>query len=1370
MKIRLPVFAAGLVLALASLAEGANVIWREASSGEAKKGTKWLIDATTPDYGEMARREASGERFVRIHPGTCLEFEPVTIESAGTWIVWVRCFALEKRLATVSIDGRNVGTSSGASDQTNLGWQCLGPVKLTQGKHALALSAAQGNTNAAYLDCVALIDSRDAIPVGRKGELAVGQVVDRIDDRFAGTDLSAVSRKWQIVPPKGSDAVVDLAPKEDGGSLHIHNGAGQPYQLTSQQFLWLEPGEQITVRVRARKGTLCERLSIGVLGLGTFEPQLYRQFQDAESTWIVPPGTSGPLIVTLVGQAGGDTYVSHIEAGRTDPPISSYETGRFLPKPSLAREGRLFEIERYVVNQEAITEDDRDHDGKWALCRLSREQNSPWFSRGTVLKSDSVISDRTNPAEGCPPLHVRVGPLEPGRYQVYLSIPGRTLAFSRDGQKWEKLTAKQLPDLGVINVPGPEFEFWLDDRFVEPGNPGPAYADFIRFLPVEDPAYTMAACAKPTPLPNGSQQRRSVPITVENEGTLRRNEAVRLGVPIPRGELASPDNTQLHDDKGADIPAHVTSTGQWPDRSVKWLLVEFLAEVSPKSHRTFSLEYGSAIHARPKANSMRIETSAGQIKVETGSAQWSISGNQGGRAECLRPGASEPVFALTDFVLTGTQGQQSRSSRDGHTAIEVEESTPFRTVIRLRGNLVGSSGESSCFAFDTRVHLFAGCDEMFLEPGFSMLAQPATQELASIHLEFAGPWADGHMRTFLNPEEKVGVPLSSCPALIQGGEEVYGCESSYPARLVDGKGTTLAQGQKATGWMRIDSAAGTSTLVCVPDFWQQFPKALRCGPKSIRVDLWSAEAGCGPFTAHAGSGKSHPIGISFGRSPSTERWLAPLAAHCSPEWYCQSGAMEELVPRREGKYAHYEAIVAAGFDRMLAQRAGYGMENWGDAWQEGYVAQAKTWSNQEWDLVQSWVTAYVRTGERRYLEFAHAAARHFADVDCIHAAADPGQLGGSWMHAHTSLRGHQLEPPNFAHAGWVEGMLNIYHLTGDRRGLEAARSIADYICRHAPQTDHHGPNGPAYHLPIQRPAGWPLTTLGLLYRETWDPVYLQTSRRIVDYTRRIQDPERGIWDAQVGHEVPYRGGCVFAYTLFRGLRLFYETTGETRTREDYLRGAKWIFGEMWRPGHLYLYEQCPLHEPGTKVPFTLSEMAGYATRISGDPIYAAIGYDALRQHSADGAKSWMVDAVRRSQWANGVVQQVPRMLSDWEQTGLAMDERVTLPAEAPSIPVSPGKPAVVRLTLSNKTDAPLDDISTECLIRGDWSANVTASPKTVPAGAALPLELTCQSPPSLALYALQNDFAHVHVLVRYRQSSQAKCAWGYARMDATGKP
>lgn len=300
---------------------------------------------------------------------------------------------------------------------------------------------------------------------------------------------------------------------------------------------------------------------------------------------------------------------------------------------------------------------------------------------------------------------------------------------------------------------------------------------------------------------------------------------------------------------------------------------------------------------------------------------------------------------------------------------------------------------------------------------------------------------------------------------------------------------------------------------------------------------------------------------------------------------------------------------------------------------------------------------------------------------------------------------------------------------------------------------------------IQRPAGWPLTTLCLVYRETWDPVLLQTARRIVDYARRCQDPERGAWDAQVGHERPYRGGCVFAYTLLRGLRLFADIASEARARQDYVSAARWIMCELWRPRHRYLYEQCPLHEPGARVPFILGEMAGYGTRLSGDPMFAAIGHDAFLMHTAAGKDSPLTSRATRSQWGNGILQQVPRMLWDWRRTGLYTDEQITLAAAARVAKVPIQSPGIVKLLLRNGTDTPLGNIRPSCMIRGDWQASVSHCPKRVPARETAEIRLSCQAPPPVAQYELQNDLAFVHVLVRSRHGDQELVTLGHARVE-----
>ena len=65
-----------------------------------------------------------------------------------------------------------------------------------------------------------------------------------------------------------------------------------------------------------------------------------------------------------------------------------------------------------------------------------------------------------------------------------------------------------------------------------------------------------------------------IPITVENNipGTPQ-----VFGVPIPEGELYSPDHVRVLDSNGKEIPSQITKVTTWKpsDNSIKWLWVFF---------------------------------------------------------------------------------------------------------------------------------------------------------------------------------------------------------------------------------------------------------------------------------------------------------------------------------------------------------------------------------------------------------------------------------------------------------------------------------------------------------------------------------------------------------------------------------------------------------------------------------------------------------------------------------------------------------------------------------------------------------------------------------------------------------------------------
>jgi hypothetical protein len=66
---------------------------------------------------------------------------------------------------------------------------------------------------------------------------------------------------------------------------------------------------------------------------------------------------------------------------------------------------------------------------------------------------------------------------------------------------------------------------------------------------------------------------------------------------------------------------------------------------------------------------------------------------------------------------------------------------------------------------------------------------------------------------------------------------------------------------------------------------------------------------------------------------------------------------------------------------------------------------------------------------------------------------------------------------------WTEGLLSYYYLTGDERGLEAARGIADYLVGRMRGSVRGNP----------RQWGWPQIALVAAYEATRDPAYMKAA-------------------------------------------------------------------------------------------------------------------------------------------------------------------------------------------------------------------------------------------------------------------------------------
>ena len=180
------------------------------------------------------------------------------------------------------------------------------------------------------------------------------------------------------------------------------------------------------------------------------------------------------------------------------------------------------------------------------------------------------------------------------------------------------------------------------------------------------------------------------------------------------------------------------------------------------------------------------------------------------------------------------------------------------------------------------------------------------------------------------------------------------------------------------------------------DFWQNWPKAIRCESRLIVLGLCpslyyeyfhpyydgkSLEEESklyyvlrdGDYTFKVGVAKTHEFWVRYlDGKPDAKRLGAffqaaeePLVAVADPAYVSSTKALGEFPPADPTKYAGYDAWLDRALEVHLKRREKdreYGMLNYGDWYGERKV----NWGNLEYDLAHGMFLQYLRTGDRRY--------------------------------------------------------------------------------------------------------------------------------------------------------------------------------------------------------------------------------------------------------------------------------------------------------------------------------------------------------------------------------------------------------------------
>lgn len=432
---------------------------------------------------------------------------------------------------------------------------------------------------------------------------------------------------------------------------------------------------------------------------------------------------------------------------------------------------------------------------------------------------------------------------------------------------------------------------------------------------------------------------------------------VTSGVPMSKGLCPNENTLRVQTAAGVDVPAQFRVLSRWSDNSVRWVLVDFMANTATGGG-AYRLNNGGSGSATGTA--LNVNNSASSITVNTGVLSFTVSktafrlfesvliDRDGGGTindECLNTAALRGIVVSdnsTDYLM----------NQIAPDSITVEEQGPLRVCLRVEGRHRSAPAGADKLRYVVRIHAWNNLPYIKVVYSFknmqnhgltnagaaseaAQLASHTDADSVSMELPLALGGAPTAMFVGDSTTHQGSLTATQSATLLQNYSGTYdptdGENLPQPGAYVpgtgDGSGDTLTNawptsndtqisysvlggiitgaGAKAPGAMQMAFSASPNNLrvtAAVRDFWQQYPKALHAQADGLmRLDFWPA--GTWKMQAFEGVMKTHEVMLSFERLTGVLGGAAtqlanlindaPFAA-CTPTHYRASQAFGHI--------------------------------------------------------------------------------------------------------------------------------------------------------------------------------------------------------------------------------------------------------------------------------------------------------------------------------------------------------------------------------------------------------------------------------------------------------------------------------------------
>ncbi len=662
-----------------------------------------------------------------------------------------------------------------------------------------------------------------------------------------------------------------------------------------------------------------------------------------------------------------------------------------------------------------------------------------------------------------------------------------------------------------------------------------------------------------------------VPLTFSTpEPGRRTREPVTVGLPWPRGAVSDDKRFRLLTPPGEPDTLQTRVLDRWPDGSVRWCLFDFFVTMTVNMMSGYSVTVADTMRddgqcaLTGRGADFEVNTGAGVFEFSCGVLAGVVPAGEAGRID---------VDVDVDIV---DRGPFSRFA-DSVGAAEVSETGPVRTRVALSRALPGGlalSGHVDCFADSatTRVQLTVTNPKPADHPGGNWdLGNGGSVFLDRLTWQTLGPTG----AATVSPDRSQPARSAELPLTLH--QESSGGENWRSSAHVDRTGRVNLEyrGYKLTtptgetaGLRATPVVARGPVAVAVPEFWQNFPMAVRVDDTGLRLDLLPHTPGR-PHEFQGGEQKTWRFTVAFAPDTVSDPPLAwgrsPLVVSASPEWVASTGVVPYLTPKHTDPNRNYVALADQalhGPDTFETKRETideYDWRNYGDiygdheaAFHQGDAPLVSHYNNQ-YDCVLALLQQYLRDGDPRWLDQGLACATHTADVDVYHTTGDkPAYNGGLFWHTY-----HYADAGTGTHRSYPRALRTGGHFTAGQdlksMGATGAKLATVYAVGGGPAGSHNYSAG-----------------LALAYFLTGNPLYRAAAVGLADFVLTMDAPRGGLFrllsatpsglatESSAGYHGPGRASANSVLALLTG----HQLTGDRR----YLDYAETLIRRVVHPG------------------------------------------------------------------------------------------------------------------------------------------------------------------------------------------------------------